>query len=94
MIRRRGSSQITVDVDLDDVLSEMSNEDILAEVEARDLTATAGLGCDRTDAEEAILLLRSGRASDALTYLERSLHPKFRGRAACDEALAKLRASA
>jgi len=96
--KRYRSSSITIDVPVSDVLDEIDDDDLLKEVRNRELELPAGveasIGCDRSYAEEAILLLRTGRSWDALTLLERALHPKFQDRAACEKALAKVRMSA
>lgn len=96
--KRYRSANITIDVPVSDVLDEIEDEALLAEVRSRELELPAGMeasiGCDRSYAEEAILLMRTGRTWDAITLLERALYPKFQTRVSCEKALAKVRMSA
>ena len=95
---RYRSGSIQIDVPVSDVLDEVDDESLLQEVRDRELELPASMetpiGCDRSYAEEAILLLRTGRTYDALTLLERVIFPKFETREACEKALAKVRMSA
>lgn len=82
---------VQAEVDVDDVLEMVGDEQLLQHVADRKLYPSFMLGCDQSEAERAIEFLRLGLAADALTILERSLHPKFQTRAECEKRLAHQR---
>jgi hypothetical protein len=90
MRKRRRFPSITVDVDVGDVLGQLDDEDILEEVAVRELTVTSALGCDKSDAEQALYWLQRGDAAEAALVLERALYPKFRDVGACMALFAKV----
>ncbi|GEP00573.1 hypothetical protein [Methylobacterium haplocladii] len=88
---RRSSRSIEVFVNVGDVLGELTDEELVEELKSRRIDDPNLLGCDRSDAEHAIDLMRSRHFKDALTLLERALYPKFQSRDACASAIAEIR---
>jgi len=92
MARRRGVSHtVEVTVDIDDVLSELDDEQIIEEARVRGLGHKIG---DEDLVEELLRCLKRGDLTDAIVILERTLHPKFRSLPLCEAAFAKLKSGA
>lgn len=74
---------VYVDIDVGDVLDEISDEQLVAALEARNIDA-AKAAVDKIDlsfqplVEEALGYLKAGRADDAMLTLERALYPKWK----------------
>ena len=89
MIRRkRQSISVDVDVDLDDVLSEIDDDDLLAIIAERGISGPS-LGCSEPEAKMALECLYRGDAAEAQLILERALFPKFPNLGACMSLFAK-----
>ena len=73
---RRGRGYMTVEVDLDEALEEMSDEMILREAEERKLTAGAYSFDPMDDLREVQAELLRGRPAAALVILERLIDRK------------------
>lgn len=71
-----------VDIDVDDILHQISNEVLAKELEDRNIAAIQAKQ-EEIDlsfvplVEEALTYLRIGRADDAALTLERALYPKW-----------------
>jgi hypothetical protein len=97
--RRGGTIYTTADVEIDvcDVLSEISDDDLLEEIKDRKLEEKAKARAklaDPTDLLEDVLdYLRRGDAGEAILLLDRILHPKFASLTLCEKEFAKLRAN-
>lgn len=76
---------VSVEVDVNDVIDALSDRDLKAEYRSRGLD-----GKDEPDAREtvsrAIVLIKTGRAIEAATILEREFLPRFVDRSACESA--------
>ena len=78
----------TVEVDVDDIVADLSNEELSEIVRSRNIQSS--LGCDTSDAENALFYLRSGDIGEAILLLERALYPKFSTTEACKAKLEAL----
>lgn len=86
---RSGSIDVTTSVDICDVLDELSDEALIEEAKARDLTFNGSdYSQDITAAYEA---LRNGHAAEALSILDRICNPKWATQEACMDAYRKAR---
>lgn len=92
MARRRGTTiSVTTDVEIDpwDVLEELNDEEILEEVERRDLNKKVEARRKLADPldllEDALDALRRGDSAEAVFILERTLHPKFPSIEVCEK---------
>ncbi len=101
MARRHGGTitvYTDVDVDVWEVLSELSDDDILEEVKSRKLEAKISKSHEFLIDQEKDLLdevfdhLRRGNNAEAILTLERITRPKFSSVALCVAELEKLRA--
>lgn len=77
------SVRIYAKIDLDDVLDELSDEQLREAMERRCIDTARNVEQAKEDSlrpmlEEALDLLRSGRAEDAALCLERALFPKWK----------------
>lgn len=94
--KRRGSTiYLTVDADVeiypDEVLDQLSDDDLLEEIKKRNLSAKAKHIEPLQDfAEEILSALRSRDYEEAELLLERILHPKFSTIALCEAEFKKL----
>lgn len=77
-----GYGSVTAEVDIDDVLDQLDDDDLRAELDKRRSTAVKyGRGVINIDgdfAKEALDALKKGRIDDAMLLLERNLYPKFK----------------
>lgn len=78
----RSTVSMFIDIDLGEVLAEMSDQQLVDALEARCIkiertTEEAKIDTFTPLVEEAADLLRQGRADDALLTLERALNPKW-----------------
>lgn len=73
----------TIEIDVADVLDEISDDDLLDEVHTRKLS-TSGEPTDREIMEEAHAALMRGKAAEARTILERILFPKWSSSRECE----------
>lgn len=95
--RRGGTIYLTADVDIDvsEVLHELSDEDLLEEIKERKLEAKAKARVTAADPfellDEVLESLQRGDSREALFLLERILHPKFASVEACEKQFAKVR---
>jgi hypothetical protein len=95
--RRGGTIYTTADVEIDvcDVLSEISDDDLLEEIKDRKLEEKAKARAKLADPldllEDVMDFLRRGEAHEALFLLDRILHPKFASVELCEKEFAKLR---
>jgi hypothetical protein len=81
-------THISIEVDVDEVLDQISDEQIAREVTERGLHRKD----DRSAKEvvsRAVVLIKSGRVSDGVTMLEREFFPTWKDTAACEAAYAK-----
>jgi ADP-dependent phosphofructokinase/glucokinase len=98
--RRGGTIYTTADVEIDvcDVLSEISDDDLLEEIKERKLEEKAKARAKLADPfdllEDVMDCLRHGDAREALFLLDRILHPKFASVELCEKEFAKLRGDA
>lgn len=78
----RSTVSMFIDIDLGEVLAEMSDQQLVDALEARCIkiartTEEAKIDTFTPLVEEAADMLRQGRADDALLTLERALNPKW-----------------
>lgn len=74
-MRRRGTSSISVSVDVDVYLDDIEDDDIKAEYERRAIGPTGGDGAAMDLIREAHEELLRGRPNHALALIERALFP-------------------
>lgn len=69
---------VSVDVSVDDILEELSDSDLIAELETRGIDPS-GLGVESSKSvvRRAITLMQRGENIDAMTELERFFFPKW-----------------
>ncbi|WP_411033361.1 hypothetical protein [Shinella sp. BYT-45] len=76
---------IRVDIDTDEVLDALSDKEIANEFQRRRLFQK-----DEPDAREVVVravnMIKLGRVTDGVTLLEREFLPRWKDRAACEEA--------
>lgn len=81
MKRGRSSISVNVEVDIDDLVEELTDEEIL------DMAEKIGhYGSPREVVSRAIVMIRSGRVDDGITALEREFMPSWKSRANCEAA--------
>lgn len=81
MKRGRSSISVNVEVDIDDLVEELTDEEIL------DMAEKIGhSGSPREVVSRAIVMIRSGRVEDGITALEREFMPSWKSRANCEAA--------
>lgn len=85
--RRRESISVNVEVDIDDLVEELTDEEIM------DMAEQIGhSGSPREVVSRAIVMIRSGRVDDGITELEREFMPSWKSKADCqakyDQAMA------
>lgn len=98
MARRRGSSVTVytdVEIELDEVIEELSDDEIVDEVHRRKLEPkiSAKIAAEKQldFLEEVETILRTGDIEEALLFLDQTLRPKFESFSACEAAFAKQR---
>lgn len=100
MARRSRNGQISLNVDvdvwLDEVLEEMSDEDIIEEAARRKLEQRVANklkaeGDPMEMLDEVMEALRRRDVDDAICLLDRIMHPKFNSLKLCEAAFAKAR---
>ena len=82
---------VSVDVDINDVLGEMSDSDLIEELRSRSGAATKSGFTTQTpstfltsaEIDELSSAVRSGRKDDALALIDRISRPKFHDPSAC-----------
>jgi hypothetical protein len=81
------SSTISVDVEVSvaEVLGELSNEDLIQEMEDRNIDGAID------GADELLRCLKRGDITEAVVFLERMLHPKWRSTKLAEAAFAQLK---
>lgn len=88
------SSYVSVDVLIDDVLDEIDDDDLLAEIASRRLKGKPSkIGDGTTDIEivrEAYAELLCGRAAEARSILERLVYPRFQNVTECETEIKRL----
>lgn len=77
---RSGSITTTVSVDVADVLDEISDGDLISEIEARNLKV--GIGCKTDILTELHSLLVCHKVASAIALIEREIFPQNYGTAA------------
>jgi hypothetical protein len=82
-----------VRIDIDEVLSEIDDDDLIEELRSRGKETAQPLGCDESDAHRALEHLMRGEPDEAQLILERALLPKFRHMADTMKKIAELRAA-
>lgn len=88
---RSGAIDVTTSVDICDVLDELSDEALIEEAKARELTFN---GADYSDdIKAAYEALRHGQAAEALSILDRICNPKWPTQEACWDAYRQARRS-
>ncbi|WP_313666133.1 hypothetical protein [Shinella sp.] len=80
MKRRRNSVTVSVDVDIDELVEELTDEEII------DLAERVGHSGPRGEVQRAIIMLRQGRVDDGIALLEREFFPTWKSKAACETA--------
>jgi len=90
------SIHVSTRIDLSDIWDEIGDDDLRQEMDRRCIEAARTVEEAKADTltplvEEALALLRSGRADDAALSLERALFPKWKSP---EEALRQLKARA
>ena len=99
MTKRYKYRTITVEVDAEvcvrDVLEYLDDEDLIEELEKRQLEKKKIEVADERDGmlREAIDLLQRGDVAETVLLLERILFPKFRSLSLCEEQFKKLAAA-
>lgn len=92
MARRRFASRtVEVEVNIEDVLSELDDDQILEEALSRKLGDKIG---DGELVEDLLRCLKRGDAAEAIVLLERTLYPKYQSIEICEKAFASLRGKA
>lgn len=88
-----GSGYVDVELSASELIEQLSDDDILAEVEERKLGPKAKMIDPLQDfAEEALEALQRGDPGEAKLILERALRPKFSTLKICEEDYKKARA--
>ena len=88
---RRGRRSGYIQIDVSDVIGEIDDDDLLAELHARNMTpALAGETIDMDILREAHVELSRGRVAEARVIIERLLVPKWRSPQQCEAAYKKL----
>jgi hypothetical protein len=87
-VSRRGTVSVYVDVDVDGIIEDISDEDLIAELKSRKVTIPQERAIIDL-AEEALTWLRCGNAAEAQLVLERTLFPEWSTPMACLESIAK-----
>lgn len=67
---------ITVEIDVDDVIDQLSDRQLAAEYKARELGL--GDGNPRETVARAIAIIKTGRVDDGITMLEREFFPTWK----------------
>lgn len=94
-MRRTNYVNVNVDVDLDDILSDVDAEILLEELKSRRVNADEVIGDNLRDlAEEALAALKRGDSDEAELILTRALFPIFSSPDEALKRLAKLRQGA
>lgn len=79
-----------VRIDIDDIIDEIEDDVLVAELENRRLiTQPAGASYDQDLVKDAYQELRVGRVAEAMSILDRLLNPKWTNRHACETAYDK-----
>jgi len=91
-MKRTRRGYLTVEVDLNEAIDEMSDDMLLQEVEDRKLELVSAFD-PVGDLLEARNCLLRGRSAEALSIIERILSPKWSSGHACEVALAAARAA-
>lgn len=79
-----------VRIDVNEIISEIDDNDLLDEVRSRKLITTAsGETYDSDAVKEAFEELRVGRVAEAMSILDRLLNPKWGTPKACEAAYVK-----
>ena len=76
---------VTVEVDVDDVIDQLTDKQLAAEFKARHLDLLGGINPRETVAG-AIACIKTGRVEDGITMLEREFFPTWKDRDTAERA--------
>lgn len=76
---------VTVEIDVDDVIDQLTDKQIAAEYRSRDLGKSEGQSPRETVAR-SIAYIRTGRVEDGITMLQREFFPAWKDRDAAERA--------
>lgn len=76
---------ISVEVDVDDVIDQLTDNQLLEEVASRGVR-NKGEPDARAVVSRALAMIRSGRITDGVTMLEREFFPTWKSKADCEAA--------